>query len=180
MSEQWGMYMDLTRCIGCHACSIACQDVHGLPEQGSWRAVITIEAGEYPHPFVVHIPSVCYHCSRPSCLAVCPSGAIRKEHDQGRVILDTDRCIGCGACVAACSFSAIRWNRSAQRASKCDLCGERLAAGKEPVCVAACPMRALDAGPMSLLQEKYPGGMEVPSFPDRHNSSPNVWVKEKG
>ena len=179
MTEQWGMYMDLTRCIGCHACNVACRDVHGLLDNDSWRVVITIEAGEYPQPFVIHIPTTCYHCSRPACLAACPSGAIRKETERGRVILETTRCVGCGACVQACPFAAIRWNVTDQRASKCDLCGDRLQQGKNPICVDACPMRALDAGPLTVLQEKYPGISEVPSFPDRQDSRPNVWVKEK-
>jgi anaerobic dimethyl sulfoxide reductase subunit B len=179
MAEQWGMYMDLSRCIGCHACSVACRDVHGLLDNDSWRVVITIETGEYPQPCVVHIAATCYHCARPACLTVCPSGAIRKENEHGRVILDTTLCVGCGACVQVCPFAAIRWNALASKANKCDLCGSRLEKGLNPVCVDACPMRALDAGPMSVLQDKYDGIPEVPSFPDHHSIGPSVWVKEK-
>jgi anaerobic dimethyl sulfoxide reductase subunit B (iron-sulfur subunit) len=179
MTEQWGMYMDLTRCIGCHACSIACADFHGLRATDSWRAVISIETGEFPNPFVIHIPSTCYHCTLPACLAVCPSQAIRKELELGRVVLDSHLCTGCGACMEACPFAAIRWQEVNHCASKCDLCGERLKLGRQPICVAACPLRALDAGPIRLLQEKYPGGTAVPSFPDDRNCRPNVWVKDK-
>lgn len=90
------------------------------------------------------VPLMCNHCEDAPCIMVCPSGAIHRVRPFEAVILDTDRCIGCRACVLACPFGMVQMRPDGKTAMKCDLCIERLAAGQRPVCVNACPVGAVE------------------------------------
>ena len=178
MTESWGFYIDLSRCIGCHTCAVACRDWHGLTDSPSWMTVKTVEEGTYPAPRVTHMPIPCFHCEHPACMAACPVSAYTRCPDSGRVLLNQDLCIGCRQCQGACPYHVPQWNEGKQKMGKCDLCEDRLAQGKAPICVAACPMRALDAGPMTLLQTKYPEASRNPGFPYDHPTGPHVLLKQ--
>ncbi len=157
---QLGFYFDQTRCIGCDTCVIACKDWHDVPAgPASWRRVQTIERGEYPDVFVAFLSTSCYHCSNPVCVPACPENAISKRAEDGIVVVNREACIGkdeCGLCLEACPYDAPQFGSEENaRVQMCDLCLERWGEGKQPVCVAGCPTRALDAGPIEEIEAKY-------------------------
>jgi len=137
--------VDLARCTGCQACSVACKDRADLPDDLDWLRVEPHEAGAYPNPTLYYRVTHCFHCADPSCVEVCPVTAIVK-HESGLVQIDHELCVGCEACVAACPFGAIVMLPQGI-ASKCNGCADEADEGRNPVCVRACPMRALDCGP---------------------------------
>jgi NADPH-dependent glutamate synthase beta subunit-like oxidoreductase len=97
--KQLAFYFDQTRCMGCEACVVACKDWNDVaPGPASWRKISTIEKGKYPHPIVAHFSNACYHCSEPSCVSVCPAGAITKREEDGIVMVDRGKCREAGRC----------------------------------------------------------------------------------
>ena len=93
----YGMLIDLKKCVGCHACSVACKEAHGTrPGVRRSRVERTFE-GIYPSVRKTAVPMLCMHCEMPSCVEVCPQDATYKR-DDGIVVIDKDKCIGCGAC----------------------------------------------------------------------------------
>ena len=137
-------WVDTSRCSGCGACLIACQDRAGLGDESVWLRVRTCEEGRYPQVRVSFDIVHCWHCERPACAEVCPVEALTRDAD-GWVHLASDICIGCGACLTACPYDCLQLLPEGV-ASKCDGCADWVAAGHQPVCVNACPMRALGFG----------------------------------
>lgn len=153
---QRGFYIDLSRCTGCHACEVACKQWNDLPPRvpgqtgPHYRRVVAIEGGRYPNPARSSVSLSCMHCAKPACMAVCPTGAITKRAEDGIVVVDQNKCIGCRYCTMACPFGAPQFGEDGTM-QKCDYCLDRLAQGMEPACVAACPGGALHAGTMVEL-----------------------------
>lgn len=157
---QLAFYFDQTRCIGCYTCVVACKDWHDVPAgPASWRRVLTIEQGKYPRLFVAFLSASCYHCAEPACVLACPVDAIRKRDEDGIVEVDKEACLGkdsCGLCQESCPYNAIQFGAEEDaKVQKCDLCLERWSEGKKPICVAGCPTRALDAGPIDEIKARY-------------------------
>jgi len=100
---RWGMVIDLLKCIGCYACVIACKQEHFLPPEVFWNRILVGETGEYPMVTKQLYPILCNHCKEASCVEVCPTGASTKRED-GIVLIDDDRCVGCRYCVLACPY----------------------------------------------------------------------------
>lgn len=100
---RWGMVIDLKKCIGCNACMIACKQAHSLPPDIFWARVLVAETGKYPTVTKQIYPVLCNHCEEAACVKVCPTGATTKRED-GIVIIDYDKCVGCRYCVIACSY----------------------------------------------------------------------------
>ncbi|MGM0578623.1 MAG: 4Fe-4S dicluster domain-containing protein [Myxococcota bacterium] len=159
--HRWGYLVDVTKCIGCTSCMRACRDENDVPE-GAFRTwveryrisrdgEVTVDApqgpdfsypereGEVAEAFFV--PKLCNHCDRSVCVQVCPVGATY-ESDDGVVLVDSDRCIGCGYCVQACPYATRFINPETHLADKCTLCYHRITKGEDPACVAACPTEA--------------------------------------
>jgi anaerobic dimethyl sulfoxide reductase subunit B (iron-sulfur subunit) len=139
---------------------VACKDKHDVPAgPASWLRLKTIEKGEYPDPFVGFLTIHCYHCGTPACVSTCPVGAISKREKDGIVVVARDLCVGkdkCGMCLEVCSYTAPQFGAEADaKMQMCNLCVDRLEDRKNPICVDACPARALDAGPIEKLQAKY-------------------------
>jgi tetrathionate reductase subunit B len=140
--KRYGMLIDIRRCYGVHACSVACKAENGVPlgQTRSW--VEYIEKGTYPNVTRSFLPRLCNHCEKPACVSVCPTGATWKRKEDGIVVVDSDICIGCKYCVHACPYDARYPNPITGTVDKCDFCIHRVSQGLEPACVEACPSRA--------------------------------------
>ena len=181
--KQLGFYLDQSRCSGCHTCAVACKDWNNIPAGPvRWRWVVSIEDGKYPYPRVVNLTLSCLHCIQPACVAACPAGAITKRQEDGIVLVDPEKCLGkenCAMlCKDACVYDAPQFGTEPNaRMQKCDFCLERWAEGKKPVCVDACPLRALDAGPLAELKAKYGKVRKVAGFTYSTKIAPAIIFK---
>ena len=181
---QMGFYFDQTKCTGCFTCIVACKDWNDVPAgPASWRRVTTIEKGTYPDLFTAYLTTSCYHCSKPDCIKACPAGAIRKREEDGVVVVDSEICLGrdsCGMCYDACLYNAPQFGTEENaRMQKCDFCLDRLEDGKQPVCVESCPMRALDAGLLDDLREKYGDIRDAEGFVCFPECNPSIIFKPR-
>jgi Fe-S-cluster-containing dehydrogenase component len=120
---RWGMVIDLDKCVGCQACSVACKEEnnvpHGSPEEQKWRReiywhkVIAATSGRYPDVSTQVIPMPCMHCDHAPCVTVCPARATYRRED-GIVIQNFRRCLGCKYCMVACPYGARSFNYKEQ------------------------------------------------------------------
>ncbi len=156
--KKWVMVIDLSRCKHALKCQKACQKNHYLPEQDKWLKVFKMQDNPQSSPY--WMPKPCLHCDHPPCVKVCPVDATYKR-DDGIVLIDNERCIGCRFCMAACPYSSRTFNwdepqlpseamgltyspetsapRKKGTVEKCDFCPDMLRQGKLPHCVSACP-----------------------------------------
>jgi molybdopterin-containing oxidoreductase family iron-sulfur binding subunit len=150
--------IDLDLCIGCNACTLACKAEHGTQPGVFWGKVLEHETGRTPAVTRLFLPVLCNHCEDPPCREVCPTRATTVD-DDGVVLVDYEKCIGCRACVAACPYMSRTYldreryyfpdtpiPRSARQlqgvegvVQKCNLCVERRRRGEPPACVEVCP-----------------------------------------
>lgn len=100
---RWGMVIDVKRCIGCWSCAISCKEEHFLPPGVFWNRVLIGERGKYPTSRKLIYPVLCNHCTEASCVEACPTGATYQRQD-GIVLVDYDKCVGCRACLVACPY----------------------------------------------------------------------------
>ena len=142
---RYGFVIDHRKCIGCHACTVACKTEHQVP-LGVFRTWVKyVERGVFPHTRRFFTVLRCNHCSQAPCVAICPTRALIKRPD-GVVDFDAGRCIGCKSCMQACPYDALYLDPGTRTAAKCNYCAHRLEAGLEPACVIVCPERAIVAG----------------------------------
>ncbi|MDP4262501.1 MAG: 4Fe-4S dicluster domain-containing protein [Bacteroidota bacterium] len=150
------MVIDLARCKNARKCVSACQKMHHLPEDKEWLTIKLMQDSDKGSPY--WFPKTCFHCDNPPCVKVCPVDATFKRQD-GLVLIDNERCIGCKFCMAACPYSTrvFNWNEPHQDVSianytpetstpskigtveKCDFCPDMIRQGLLPDCVTACP-----------------------------------------
>jgi tetrathionate reductase subunit B len=135
---QYAMVIDTRRCIGCHACTVACKSENDVPLGYSRNWVEYVEKGEFPNVDRSFLPRLCNHCSEPACVDVCPTGATYKREEDGIVVVDDDICIGCKYCIHACPYDARYLNPITGTVDKCDFCLHRVSQGLEPSCVNTC------------------------------------------
>lgn len=182
-----GFYFDNSRCTGCRTCEMACMDYNDLPLGRKYRRVIDYEGGQTTQTldgtvvtdaFCYHVSLACNHCAQPECMHVCPTGAMHKD-DLGLVVVDYGRCIGCGYCTIACPYHSPSIDLALRQSSKCHGCTDRVHAGKRPICVEACPLRALDFGEVKELQARYglDLGADIMPLPAASATIPNLLVK---
>jgi len=182
---QFGFYFDQSRCTGCFACVVACEDWHDIPAGPVfWRWINTIEEGQFPNVSVAFLSNSCYHCAEAPCVTACPVEAITKQEEDGIVLVDREKCLGLdgcgGVCQAVCPYDAPKFRAEPDaKMEKCDLCLNRWKENKKPICVEACPMRALDAGPLDELESKYGKNREAIGFLFSEKSRPSVIFKAK-
>ncbi len=175
-----GFYFNAERCSACHTCQVACKDRFDLQEIGPRiRRVDMYEAGSYPNARMFTLSIFCNHCEHPACVDSCPTTAMFKDAESGVVLHDDDLCVGCRACVMACPYGAPQYIEGDRLVEKCDTCKALRDAGGNPVCVDACPMRALDFGDMDELKERYGDGLvqQFGPMPSPDITHPNILVK---
>lgn len=178
---QMAFYFNQERCIGCYACVVACKDWNDVPAgPASWRRVTTFERGKFPQVKVLHLSMACNHCAHPLCRLACPSGAISKREEDGVVVVDPERCVACRNCEKECPYGSPQFRAEEAKMEKCDFCLERLAENRAPICVAGCPVRALDAGPLEELRSRYGNVQVVDGLPDPARACPSIVFKPKG
>ncbi len=170
-----GFYVNVQRCIGCKTCQVACKDRHNLQTAGPrTRRVETFECGAYPDVAMFHVSVSCNHCERPACVAGCPTGALFKS-DDGTVQHIDDRCVVCRNCMIVCPYGAPQLDEAENMIVKCDACKALREDGRNPVCVDACPMRAIEFGDMEELRAKHgDAASEVPVLPSAGITGPNL------
>lgn len=179
--KRWGMVIDLARCIGCNTCVIACKLNNDLPSDLFWNRVLTIggnhidsASGTYPNLSMYFLPMQCMHCDDPPCVKVCPAAASHQRED-GIVLIDWSKCIGCHACIMACPYEVMDYaNKEPEQipnlqivdpralpeagnvqqhlrgvVEKCTFCVQRVDRGEKPFCVVTCPSRAMHFGDLN-------------------------------
>ncbi|WP_028586851.1 4Fe-4S dicluster domain-containing protein [Desulfocurvus vexinensis] len=167
MKKHYAFLVDAERCIGCFSCAMACKNQYHQEPGVIWRQVYPLDEQIYPHRERAFLSLACNHCEHPTCLEVCPVQAYTKRDEDGVVIHDQDKCIGCGNCIRSCPFGAPRYNPVEKRAEKCSFCWQRLDAGLKPACVQSCPVEALQLIDLAEFDEtgtvRFPPGF--PRFP---------------
>ncbi len=142
--EQYRFHFDMTKCIGCRSCEVACNEQNGNPADINWRRVGELEGGTYPDTLRHYLSMGCNHCLDADCVKGCPVEAYTKDPITGIVLHSADACIGCQYCVWNCPYSVPQFNAERGVVGKCDMCQGRLAEGHEPACVNACPEHAIE------------------------------------
>ena len=182
--EQRAFFFDSTRCSGCKTCEFACKDAYDLDVGVAYRRVYECSGGKTVRDasgcyvstcFGYYVSVACNHCSDPICVTVCPTEAMHKNGETGLVDVDKKRCIGCGYCHLSCPYHAPKVDRDKGHSVKCNGCAERVEAGGDPVCVEACPSRALAFGSveeMALLGERA----NIAPLPDPSATVPNLFI----
>lgn len=177
MAKQYGFLINMEDCYGCNTCAVACKSENSTPKDVEWRRVRKFPE-QMPNT-LSFISMSCNHCEFPKCQEVCPVGAYQKRED-GVVIQDHDRCIGCRMCIMACPYGAPVYDPVEGKTSKCHLCFDRLDHGALPRCVEACPGKVLKFGELEKLREEYGADLQpiVQRFglPDPAYSSPSIVV----
>ena len=181
---QYGFYFDASKCTGCKTCMVACKDKNNLPVGMNFRRVTEFSGGNWRQDratgawhqdaFAYYLSISCNECSDPACVKVCPTKAHFKRAEDGLVLIDPKKCIGCGACLATCPYGAPQLDREARKMRKCNTCLDRREKGLNPVCVDACPQRALDFGPIDELRKKYGDCAAIAPLPDASVTKPNL------
>jgi molybdopterin-containing oxidoreductase family iron-sulfur binding subunit len=161
---KYAMVIDLHKCVGCNACTVACKQENATAPGVFWTRVRQYEVGSYPLGRLRFLPLGCMHCQKAPCLESCPTGATFRRQD-GLVLIDYSKCIGCQYCIMACPYEARTYSAGGPReyftgqgftqveeagagghsrgtVEKCTFCAHRLDQGKEPACVATCAAEA--------------------------------------
>jgi anaerobic dimethyl sulfoxide reductase subunit B (iron-sulfur subunit) len=151
MKKQYGFSFQAEKCLKCWSCEVSCKQWHGT-KAGSvkLRRVREVTSGSFPEVKRTFLSLSCLHCAKAPCAAACPTGAISKRIEDGIVVVDRQKCIGCRTCLDVCPFGVPQYGEDGTMV-KCDMCLERLGHGQRPVCVETCPTRALQWGTVEAL-----------------------------
>jgi len=142
---RYGFVIDQRKCIGCHACTVACKEENQVPLGVNRTWVKYIEKGTFPDTRRYFSVMRCNHCDNAPCVTICPTVALYRRPD-GIVDFDGDRCIGCKSCMQACPYDALYIDPETQTAAKCHYCAHRVEVALAPACVIVCPVQAIVPG----------------------------------
>lgn len=176
-----GFYLDMTRCIGCRACQVACKDKNRLDVGTLYRYARSYTVGTFPDVEGYSYSFGCNHCADAICLKNCPTGAIHREED-GTVVQDQSMCIGCRMCVMSCPYGQPQYFPEKGVSGKCDGCYSIRQAGGEPACAAGCPNRALKFGDIDELKAEFGGNLDngtIAVLPSPDETHPHIFIKTK-
>lgn len=181
--KRLAFYFDSSHCSGCKTCQVACKDKNDLELGVLWRKVYEVTGGDWkqrgqawlPDIYAYNISLSCNHCEDPICLKNCPAKAISKRED-GIVIIDQQKCIGCKYCAWVCPYGAPQYDTNKGVMGKCDLCVDYIDEGKNPSCVDACPMRTLEFGEYDGLIEKYGNTASIYPLPNSEITEPSIVI----
>ncbi len=177
---QLGFVIDHARCIGCHACTVACKSENDVP-LGKFRTWVKYtETGEFPSVRRNFAVLRCNQCSSAPCVTICPVRALEKRSD-GIVDIDPAQCIGCKSCMQACPYDALYINEDQGIAEKCHFCAHRVERGLAPACAVVCPTEAIIPGdfddPTSTVSQMRAGG-RLTARKVEAETGPNVWYRD--
>ena len=147
--EQYGFFYDVSRCVQCRTCEMACKSTRYIEPGVKWRRVVETWNGEFPNITRTFFSLACMHCEKPACVAACVSKAITKRAEDGIVVVDKDKCNGCRDCYYACPYGVPQFGADGLM-QKCDFC---LETGGEPACATSCPAEAIYYGTLKELFE---------------------------
>lgn len=180
---QFGFYFDQSRCFSCRTCSVACRDWNDIsPGPVKYLRVFRWEKGAFPNTQLHALVVMCYHCQNPVCVDAA-NGAMYKEEKYGAVLIDPDKATSIDLRKAneVCPYGTIAFESDSinAKASKCNMCIDRLEQGLKPVCVMSCPTRALDFGPIDELMNKYGTLKQLEDMPSADLTKPAVVFKPR-
>lgn len=170
MAKKLGFLVDMDRCIGCSACALACKNEYQQDPYIRWRKVYFMPDDTFEQPLRVSVSLSCNHCDQPACMNACPAGAYEKRED-GIVLHDDEKCIGCKMCLLACPYRVPSYNDRTGKVEKCHMCAKRQDDGLEPACVEGCPMDAIRVVDLSEGEPDHSVNA-IPGFPDAAITKP--------
>ena len=178
--SQYGFYFDMSKCVGCRTCQIACKDKNNLEIGAIFRRVRTFETGVFPNPGIYHLSATCNHCENPKCVEGCPTMAMHKL-DNGIVDHDAQKCIGCRYCTWNCPYEVPQFIEEKGIVRKCDMCKDLIEKGENPACVDACMMRSIKFGDLEGLRAEYGSDAvsELPILPEASITNPALLIKPR-
>lgn len=161
-TKRYGMLIDLRKCVGCEACTVACKAENDVP-LGYFRTRVQVQTqGTFPKVTRAFIPTLCNHCENPACVDVCPTGASFKRTEDGIVMINQDDCIGCRYCVSACPYGQRHMDTERAVADKCTFCAHRVDQGIVPSCVNTCVTACRFFGDLNDPESEISKAMKLP------------------
>lgn len=181
-SGKYGFFINADICTGCKACMTACMDRNDLQDDEKFRKVYEFVGGRFSAhddgtytttSFAYYVSLTCQQCDGPACMLACPEHAIARS-DDNIIYVMPDKCTSLGKCIEACPYHHPTWDRTTGKMKKCTLCTDEVTEDgiPHPACVDACPVRALDFGPIEEMRKEYGTNVVVGTFDD--STKPNM------